>query len=89
MEDKDFILEALKRLTPNTSWHGETNADNISMDNIDILKEMVYFLLDELFRDSIVPAGNKGNYSYEAIARNKQNIISFIKEEYFDLQEDK
>lgn len=87
MEDKEFILEALKRLTPNTRWHGETYADDISLDNLDILDEMIYFLLDELFINSIVPDGNKGNYSYEAIARKKQKIISFIKEDYFDLEE--
>lgn len=49
MTDKEFILEALKRITPDTSWHGETHADNISIDNIDTLEEMIYFLLDELF----------------------------------------
>ena len=85
MTDKEFILEALKRITPDTSWHGETHADNISIDNIDTLEEMIYFLLDELFMDSTVPAGNRGNGSYETIARKKQKIISFVKEEYFDL----
>lgn len=85
MTDKEFILEALKRITPDTSWHSETHADNISIDNIDTLEEMIYFLLDELFMDSTVPAGNRGNGSYETIARKKQKIISFVKEEYFDL----
>lgn len=88
MTNKEFILEALKRLTPSTYWYGETNADNISIDNIDILEEMIYFLLDELFIYSTVPAGNKGNGSFEAIAKKKQKIISFIKEEYFDLGDD-
>ena len=89
MTNKEFILEALKRITPDTSWHGETNADNISIGNIDILEEMIYFLLDEFFLDSTVPAGNKGNYSYEAIARKKQRVINYIKEEYFDIKEEK
>lgn len=84
MTNKEFILEALKRLTPSIYWHGETNADNISIDNIDILEEMIYFLLVELFIDSTVPTGNKGNRSFEAIAKKKQKIISFIKEEYFN-----
>lgn len=88
MEDREFILETLKRITPNTSWHGESYADDISMDNIDTLEEMVYFLLDELFNCSTVPEGNKGNGSFEAIARKKQKIISFIKEEYFSTGED-
>lgn len=83
MTNRDFILETLKRITPNTSWHGETNADNISMNNIDILEEMIYFLLDELFNCSLVSEGNKGNGSFEAISRKKQKIIHFIKNEYF------
>lgn len=83
-KDREFILEALKRLTPDTSWYGETNTDNKSIKNIDILEEMIYFLLDELFIDSIVPDGNKGNGSYEAIARKKQSIIAFIKKDFFE-----
>lgn len=84
MTNREFILEALKRITPDTGWHGETCADNISIDNIGTLEEMIYFLLDELFIYSAIPEGNKGNGSFEAIARKKQKIISFIKEEYFD-----
>lgn len=83
MEDKEFILEVLRRITPDTSWHGETCADDKSLDNMDILEDMIYFLLDELFIDSTVPDGNKGNGSYEAIAKRKQKVINYIKEEYF------
>lgn len=88
-KEKQFILEVLKRITPDTSWHGETYSDDKSIDNIDTLEDMIFFLLDELFIDSTVPAGNKGNYSYEAIARKKQKIISFVKEEYFDIKEER
>lgn len=84
-KDREFILEVLKRITPDTSWHGETNTDNKSLKNIDILKEMIYFLLDELFIDSIVPDGNKGNGSYEAIARKKQMLIAFFKSFFEDV----
>jgi hypothetical protein len=83
MDNREFTLEALKRITPDTSWHGECCADNVSLANMNILGEMLYFLLDELFAYSSVPAGNKGNGSFEAIARRKQEIISIIKEEYF------
>lgn len=86
-KDREFILEVLKRITPDTSWYGETNTDNKSLKNIDILEEMIYFLLDELFVNSTVPDGNKGNYSYEAIARKKQSIIAFIKKDFFEIGE--
>ncbi len=89
MEDKEFILEALKRITPDTSWYGETHADNKSIKNIDILEDMIYFLLSELFEYSIVPAGNKGNGSFEAIAKKKQKVFKSIKEEYFETIEEK
>lgn len=84
MENKEFILEVLKRLVPDTRWHGDTDSDDASFDNLATLEDMIYFMLDELFADSIVPQGNKGNWSFEAIARQKQKIISYIKEEYFD-----
>lgn len=88
MEDKEFILEALKRITPDTSWYGETNADNKSLKNIDILEDMIYFLLGELFKYSIVPAGNKGNGSFEAIAKKKQKVLTDIKGNYFETVEE-
>lgn len=84
MENEEFILEVLKRITPDTSWYGETCADNKSIDNIDILEDMIYFLLDELFNCSTVPEGNKGNYSFRAIAKRKQKAIQYIKENWLD-----
>lgn len=88
MENEEFILEALKRITPDTSWYGESNADNKSIKNIDILEDMIYFLLGELFKYSIVPAGNKGNYSFEAIAKRKQKVFNSIKGNYFETPEE-
>lgn len=88
MENEEFILEALKRITPDTSWHGETYADNKSIKNIDILEDMIYFLLGELFEYSIVPAGNRGNYSFEAIAKKKQKVFNSIKGNYFETEEE-
>ena len=84
MENKEFILEALKRLTPDTSWHGETCADDKSIDNMNILEDMICFLLDELFNCSTVPEGNKGNGSFRAIAKRKRKAIQYIKEEWLD-----
>ena len=89
MTNKGFILEVLKRITPDTSWHGESYADDKSIKNIDTLENMIYFLLDELFCCSTVPEGNKCNGSYEAIAKKKQKIISYIKEEYFNIKEER
>ena len=88
MENREFVLEALKRLAPDTRWHGETLADEGSLGNIDILEEMAYFLLDELFADSVVPPGNRGNGSFEAIAKKKRKVVSDIAAEYFDSDED-
>ena len=84
MEDKEFILESLKRLTPDTSWHGESYADDKSIDNIDTLEDMIFFLLDELFNCSTVPEGNKGNGSFRAIAKRKRKAIQYIKENWLD-----
>lgn len=79
MEEKEFILEALKRLVPDTSWWGESRHDRESIDNIELLGDMFDIMLRELFIDSDVPEGNKGNASYESIAKAKQEVIEQIR----------
>lgn len=81
MTDREFILEAVKRLLPDTQWHGESYLDGKSIDNLDILREIIEIVLDELIGDSVVPEGNKGNGSFEAIAMRKQTIISEVLED--------
>lgn len=80
MNDKEFITEAVRRLIPDTSWHGETYLDDKSLDNLDILRDIIEIVLDELTGDCIVPEGNKNNGSYNAIAERKQRIISWVLE---------
>lgn len=79
MDNKEFILEALKRLVPDTSWWGESRHDGESIDNIELLGDMFDIMLNELLRDSYVPEGNKGNASYESIAKAKQMLIDNIR----------
>ena len=74
-KDKEFRLEALRRLIPDTSWHGECYHDTKSVNNIDILAEMSYIIMEEMFNNCSVPEGNKGNGSYEEIARSKQYVL--------------
>lgn len=75
MEDKEFILEAVKRLLPDTSWYGESCHDRKSVENIDIMRDVLYEVLDNINSDSVVPAGNRGNGSFEEIAKAKQEVI--------------
>ena len=79
MDNKEFILEALKRLVPDTSWWGESRHDRESIDNIELLGEMFDIMLNELLQDSYVPEGNKGNASCESIAKAKQTLIDNIR----------
>ena len=79
MEDKEFVLEALKRLVPDTSWWGESRHDDESIDNIKLLGDMFDIMLRELLNDSYVPEGNKGIASYESIAKAKQEVIDNIR----------
>lgn len=87
MNEEDFILEVLKRITPDTSWYGETNHDNESLKNIYILKDMIIYLLDELLKNSYVTEGNKGNWSFERIAKAKQEALNYLYSEYFEEEE--
>ena len=83
MEDDEFTLEALKRLIPDTSWCGESNHDAESVKNLDLLSDMFDTMIDSLAEYSYVPEGNKGNFSYEEIARKKRNIMKGLKT-YFE-----
>lgn len=90
MEDKEFTLEALKRLIPNTSWHGDSYLDGQSLKNLDVLGEMLEIMVDELMKDCFVPEGNRGNSSFEAIAKKKQSIMKWVYEclkDYFEEEE--
>lgn len=77
MTDREFILEAVKRLLPDTQWHGESYLDRKSLDNLDILSDILEIVLDELIGYSYVPEGNKNNGSFNAIAGKKQEIITW------------
>ena len=87
MNDKEFCLEALKRLIPDTSWWGESNHDSDSVKNLDLLSNMIDMMIESLSEYSYVLEGNKGNGSYEEIARKKREIIKGLKtwvDEYFE-----
>lgn len=79
MEEREFILEAFKRLVPDTSWWGESNHDAKSMENIALLEDMFDIMLNELLQDAYVPEGNKGMSSFESIAKAKQEVIANIR----------
>lgn len=78
MTDNDFVLEALKRLVPDTSWYGESNHDNESVKNIKLLREMFVIMFKELTRDYRTLLQHKTNASARAIAKEKQKIIEEI-----------
>lgn len=79
MDNKEFILEAFKRLVPDTSWWGESDHDGKSIENIALLEDMFDIMLNELLQDAYVPAGNKGMSSFESIAKAKQEVIANIR----------
>lgn len=86
MNDKEFVLEALKRLIPDTSWWGESNHDSESVKNLDLLSNMIDMMIEILMEYSYVPEGFR-NDSYEEIARKKRKIIKGLKtwvDEYFE-----
>ena len=86
MNDKEFLLEALKRLIPDTSWWGESSHDSESVKNLDLLSNMIDMMIEILMEYSYVPEGFR-NDSYEEIARKKREIIKGLKtwvDEYFE-----
>ena len=79
MENKkfEFVLECTRRLVPDTGWHGDSYKDQESIENIDLLAEMIYILLEELYEHSHVPEGNKDWY-FEKIANKKRNVLENV-----------
>lgn len=78
MDNKEFILETIKRVLPSTSWSGETNKDNEALDNIDLLGDVLELVLDNLFSNTYLIV--RGNYSYDRIASRKQALIQWLVE---------
>lgn len=74
MKDKEFIPEALERLIPKSEWHGESNIDRESLENIDLQWECVDIALRRLFEDIVIP-GQEGNGSAEAIKTKKRKYL--------------
>lgn len=77
MTNKDFVVEAVKRLIPDTSWHGETNHDKNSLENLDIGEEILYIVFEELIEEFIKNWKKKKNYDRidvrEALKRFLEN----------------
>ena len=82
MKKEEFIMEALKKLTPDTEWHGEAYADEKVLANLDILESMLDYLLGNLFYGSIDFEGVTSS-SYKAISKRKREIINYLNDEYF------
>ena len=43
-EEKELMVKILKKITPDTSWHGETWADDRSIENTEVLGEMALLM---------------------------------------------
>lgn len=80
MKDKEFILECFKRLIPNTRWYGETYHDDESIENLDVLGDALYLMLDELLINIAVARGYANNYSANAISEKKIKLAKKILE---------
>lgn len=82
ISDEEFALECIRRLTPDTRWHG-SHEDSNSIDNLDVLYDMICILLDELTNDAIVPEGNLGCSSFICISNKKQKLLRYVRD-YID-----
>lgn len=83
MENKEFVLEALERITPNTEWNGKYAEDKKALENLDILEDMLECLLYKLFycSDDIKEWFNDNFYA--DIAKKKRKIINDLKNNFF------
>jgi hypothetical protein len=74
MEDKEFITETLNRLIPESKWHGDSQKDSASLDNIEVQEQALKTIWQKLFRD-IKVYGQAGNASAEDIMEKKKNVL--------------
>lgn len=82
MEEKEFVLETLKRIIPDTSWHGETTHDYTSVENIPVVEEMIYMLVEKFMYGA--NCAREGNYSAERISKEKGKVIEGFVEAMMD-----
>jgi hypothetical protein len=78
LDDKEFIIEAIRRLVPDSEWHGDSQEDDVSLASIDVQKRALQIVWGKLVEDIIV-TGQSGNASAEAIMEKKKDaLIDFI-----------
>jgi hypothetical protein len=78
LDDKEFVIEAIRRLVPDSEWHGDSREDDVSLANVGIQKQVLQIVWSKLFSDITVP-GQSGNASAEAIMEKKKDaLIDFI-----------
>lgn len=93
MENKDFIVEAISRLVPDSNWKGESYHDGeVVADSIPASEEALYAVLNKIFDNQYDALhGAKLNASAVSILEDKQAVLKRLVEwiNYrFDLEAD-
>ena len=78
LDDKEFIIEVIRRLVPDSEWHGDSREDDESLASVDAQMQALRIVWSKLFEDIVVP-GQSGNASAEAIMEKKKDaLLDFI-----------
>ena len=93
MENKDFIVEAINRLVPDSKWEGESYHDGeVVADSIPASEEALYTVLNKIFdKQYDFLHGAKLNASAVSILEDKQSVLKRLVEwlnDRFDLEAD-
>lgn len=74
----DVILEDL---VGDTSWHGETNADAQSFDNINALEPLLFKLLERVTDNARLPDNALATASGQKLQKQAQAMVNRLKAE--------
>lgn len=80
MTDKEYILETIKRVIPDSEWYGDSK-DQESFNNISIQLEAVEIILDKLLKHIYI-GGQEENWNAMRIMKEKQDALKELINEY-------
>ncbi len=80
MTNKEYILETIKRVVPDSEWCGDSK-DQESFNSISIQLEAVEIILDKLLKHIYI-GGQEENWNAKRIMKEKQEALKELINEY-------
>lgn len=75
--NKDLILDSI---IGQMWWHGETNADNSSLDNMEAGYELALALVDSIYDNANLAKNAAATYSGQKLQKRAKEMLAYIED---------